>query len=100
MVDGSNESLYHANEEFDPNLCTGVPLQKSFEKVDVWMITLTSPDFPPLKTQFFPLQKSVFSLQNSDFFLKTQIFPSKLREFWPKLRFSEFQSTTDAPKIP
>ena len=35
MVDGSNESLYHANEEFDPNLCTGVPLQKSFEKVDV-----------------------------------------------------------------
>ena len=35
VVDGSNESLYHANEEFDPNLCTGVPLQKSFEKVDV-----------------------------------------------------------------
>ena len=35
MVDGSNESLYHANEEFDPNLCTGVPLQKSFENVDV-----------------------------------------------------------------
>ena len=35
MVDGSNESLYHANEEFDPNLCTGVPLQKSLEIVDV-----------------------------------------------------------------
>ena len=35
MVDGSNESFYHANEEFDPNLCTGVPLQKSSEKVDV-----------------------------------------------------------------
>ena len=34
MVDGSNESLYHANEEFDPNLCTGVPLQKSLEIVD------------------------------------------------------------------
>ena len=27
--------IYHANEEFDPNLCTRVPLQKSFEKVDV-----------------------------------------------------------------
>ena len=36
MVDGSNESLYHANEEFDPNLCTGVPLQKSLEIVDVY----------------------------------------------------------------
>ena len=35
VVDGSNESLYHANEEFDPNLCTGVPLQKSFENVYV-----------------------------------------------------------------
>ena len=40
VVDGSNESLYHANEEFDPNLCTGVPLQKSLEIVDV--ITLNS----------------------------------------------------------
>ena len=35
MVDGSNESLYYANEESDLNLWTGVPLQKSFEKVDV-----------------------------------------------------------------
>ena len=38
MVDGSNESLYHANEEFDPNLCTGVPLQKSLEIVDVYCV--------------------------------------------------------------
>ena len=35
MVDGSNESLYYSNEELDPNLGTGTPLQKSFEKVDV-----------------------------------------------------------------
>ena len=35
VVDGSNESLYYANEESDLNLWTGVPLQKSFEKVDV-----------------------------------------------------------------
>ena len=40
MVDGSNESLYHANEEFDPNLCTGVPLQKSLEIVDVGSLAL------------------------------------------------------------
>ena len=52
MVDGSNESLYHANEEFDPNLCTGVPLQKSFEKVDVSMASYNFPEvliiIPPL----------------------------------------------------
>ena len=35
MVDGSNESLYYANEESDLNLWTGVPLQKSFKKSDV-----------------------------------------------------------------
>ena len=45
MVDGSNESLYHANEEFDPNLCTGVPLQKSLEIVDVNRAQNISLDF-------------------------------------------------------
>ena len=35
MVDGSNESLYYHDEELDPNLRTGTPLQKSFEKADV-----------------------------------------------------------------
>ena len=35
MVDGSNESIYYPDEELDPNLWKGIPLQKSFEKVDV-----------------------------------------------------------------
>ena len=35
MVDGSNESLYYPDEELGPNLWKGIPLQKSFEKVDV-----------------------------------------------------------------
>ena len=35
VVDCSNKSLYYSNEELDPNLGTGTPLQKSFEKVDV-----------------------------------------------------------------
>ena len=35
MVDSSNESLYHPEEEFDPNLRTGIPLQNSSEIVDV-----------------------------------------------------------------
>ena len=35
VVDGSNESLYYRNEELDPNLRKGLPLQKSFEKVDL-----------------------------------------------------------------
>ena len=35
MVDGSNESLYHPDEESDPILRKGIPLQKSFQKVDV-----------------------------------------------------------------
>ena len=34
MVDG-DESLYYPDEELDPNLRKGTPLQKSFEKVDV-----------------------------------------------------------------
>ena len=38
MVDGSNESLYYPDEELDPNLRKGIPLQKSFEKVDVLSI--------------------------------------------------------------
>ena len=36
MVDGSNESLEHADQEYDPILRKGVTLQNSFEKVDVW----------------------------------------------------------------
>ena len=35
MVDSSNESLYHPEEEFDPNLQTGIPLQNNSEIVDV-----------------------------------------------------------------
>ena len=35
MVDGSNESLEHADEEYDPILPEGITLQNSFEKVDV-----------------------------------------------------------------
>ena len=38
MVDGSNESLYYPDEELDPNLRKGLPLQKSFEKFDVWKV--------------------------------------------------------------
>ena len=33
---GSNESFYYPNEESGPNLRKGTPLQKSFEKVDVY----------------------------------------------------------------
>ena len=32
---GSNESLWYPNQEFDPTLRKGTPLQKSFQKVDV-----------------------------------------------------------------
>ena len=35
MVDGSNECLYYPDKDLDPNLWKGLPLQKSFEKVDV-----------------------------------------------------------------
>ena len=35
MVDGSNESLYRPDEESDPIWRKGIPLQKSFQKVDV-----------------------------------------------------------------
>ena len=35
MVDGSNESLEHADQEYDPILRKGITLQKSFKKVDV-----------------------------------------------------------------
>ena len=35
MVDGSNESLYYLDEELDPDMRTGIPFHKSFEKVDV-----------------------------------------------------------------
>ena len=45
MVDGSNESLYHPEEEFDPNLRTGIPLQNSSEIVDVWGV----------KEKYYPL---------------------------------------------
>ena len=34
-VDGSNERLYYPEEKLDPRLWKGIPLQKSFEKVDV-----------------------------------------------------------------
>ena len=34
MVDGSNESLYRPDEESDPILRKGIPMQKSFQKVD------------------------------------------------------------------
>ena len=39
MVDGSNESLYRPDEESDPILRKGIPLQKSFQKVDVLAVT-------------------------------------------------------------
>ena len=35
MVDGSNESLEHADQEYGPILREGITLQNSFEKVDV-----------------------------------------------------------------
>ena len=35
VVDGSNESLHYPDEELDPNLRIGSPLQKKFEKVYV-----------------------------------------------------------------
>ena len=35
MVDGSNESIYHPNDDLDPNSSTGTLLQKSLEKVEV-----------------------------------------------------------------
>ena len=38
MVDSSNESLYHPEEEFDPNLRAGIPLQNSSEIVDVYSV--------------------------------------------------------------
>ena len=38
MTYGSNESLYYPDEELDLNLRTGTPLQKSFEKVDVYCV--------------------------------------------------------------
>ena len=35
MIDSSNESLLHADEELGPNLRIGSPLQTFFQKVDV-----------------------------------------------------------------
>jgi len=40
LVDGSNESLYHPDEESDPILWKGIPLQKSFQKVYVLWIPI------------------------------------------------------------
>ena len=41
VIDGSNESLYYPDEELDPNLQLGTPLQKSFEEVDVSKVSKT-----------------------------------------------------------
>ena len=35
VVDGSNESLYHPDEESDPNLRKGIPLQKNLKIINV-----------------------------------------------------------------
>ena len=43
MVEGSNDSLQHANKEFYPNSLEIIPLPKSFEKLDVpfaWICVL------------------------------------------------------------
>ena len=45
MVDGSNESLEHADQEYDPILRKGITLQNSFEKVDVAVVYLKCPLF-------------------------------------------------------
>ena len=34
VVDGSNESLYYRDKELDPILEKGIPLLKTFQKVD------------------------------------------------------------------
>ena len=36
LVDGSNESLYHANEEMHPLVRTFSPSQTIFQNLDVW----------------------------------------------------------------
>ena len=41
MVDGSNESLYRPDEESDPILRKGIPLQKCYQKLDVHTVHFT-----------------------------------------------------------
>ena len=47
LVDGSNESLYHPDEESDPNLRKGIPLQKNLKIIDVSSATLKMRWEPP-----------------------------------------------------
>jgi len=54
LVDGSNESLYHPDEESDPILRKGIPLQKNVKIIDVttkpgFVDTTTLPTTPPLQ---------------------------------------------------
>ena len=49
MVDGSNESLEHADQEYDPILRKGITLQNSFEKVDVPTIKVSREGFPNIQ---------------------------------------------------
>ena len=43
VIDGSNESLQHPDEESDPNLQKGIPWLKSFQTVDVSSAALYGP---------------------------------------------------------
>ena len=54
MVDGSNESLEHADQEYGPILREGITLQNSFEKVDVPKAVFIS-DPPTTVLKLFPL---------------------------------------------
>ena len=71
VVDGSNESLEHADEEYDAFLWKGMPLQKSFEKVDVCTPMLISLH-NELKNIF--TQSIVVCLQNQLFITSTEYY--------------------------
>jgi len=46
LLDGSNERLYHPDEESDPNLWKGIPLQKNLKRIDVLYTTQAFSGYP------------------------------------------------------
>ena len=69
MVDGSNESLYHADEEIHPLVRTFSPLQTIFQNLDVFvsiaLVCNIKVNYVTLKLKKFRVQIKSQSLSQS-----------------------------------
>ena len=67
LDDGSNESLYHPDEESDPNLQKGIPLQKNLKIIDVFWYVGSAFLAPNSKPSLCSLEGKVASSPSVDF---------------------------------